>query len=197
MQKILFYGFWFAFSEAGIIAIASPSFLFHLNCTYVYMYGREREKCPLSFFSLLHHLFLFSLTRNTEDALLLHNHSCMTIQCPATLEQNGSWAKTSSKIHWSLRISTSQNMSPSGNCLSPQKSFVINWQVLTVSNSWKLLFQSNQLHFYMTYWKTNTLHKWLYEHCHLTPLCLQGLIKEEKLEKIFIQHTQTKWLAKK
>lgn len=37
----------------------------------------------------------------------------------------------------------------------------------------------------------------MFKHRHLTPLCLQGLIKEEKLEKILIQHTHTKWLAKK
>lgn len=197
MQKILFYGFWFASSEAGIIVIASLSFLFHLNCIYVHMYGRESEECPPSFFSLLHYfLFLFSLMRNAADALLLHhNYSCMTIQCLATLEQNGNWVKTSSKIHWSLWISTSQSMSSSANCLSPQK---LCDQLTSINcvQPMKLLFQNNQLHFYMTYWKNNTLCKWIYKHCHLTPLCLHGLIKEEKLEKIFIQHTQTKWLAK-
>lgn len=132
-RKFFFMGFVFmgyAFSEAGIIVIASPSFLFHLNCTYVYMYGRETEKLPPSF-SLLpfapFSLFLFSLTRNTEDTLLLHhNHSGMTIQCPAALEQSGNWVKTSNRIHRSLQISISQSMSPSGSCLSPQKSLVIN-----------------------------------------------------------------------
>lgn len=137
MQKISFYGFWCAFSEAGIVVIASPSCLFHLNCIYVYMYGRQTEKFPSSFFlPFAPFSFSFESHRNTEDALLLHhNHSGMTIQCPAILEQNGNWVKTSSRIHWPLQISTSQSMSPSGNCLSPQKCFVINWQILTVSNS--------------------------------------------------------------
>lgn len=155
MQKILFYGFcfyglWF-FRSWDYCRCLSLLFLFHLNCTYVYMYGRETEKLPPSFpllpfapFSL----FLFSLTRNTEDTLLLHhNHSGMTIQCPAALEQSGNWVKTSNRIHRSLQISISQSMSPSGSCLSPQKSLVINWQVLTVSNSQSYCSRANNFIF--------------------------------------------------
>lgn len=183
VQKILSYGFRFTFSEAGIIVIDSPSFLFHLNYTYVYMYRRETEKCATSFSSLLHHfLFLCSLTRNTDALLLHYNHSGMTIQCPVTLEQNGNWVKTSSRIQWSLKISTSHSMFLSGNCHSPQKSIVVNWQVLTVSNSWSYYSRATNFIFRLYVEKKNKLYKWMYIHRHLTPLCLQSLIKEEKLK---------------
>lgn len=138
-RKFFFMGFDVLFRKLGLLSLPLPP----LSSTWIapmFICMGERQRNSHPPFSLLpfapFSLFLFSLTRNTEDTLLLHhNHSGMTIQCPATLKQNGNWVKTSSRIHRSLQISISQSMSPSGNCLSPQKSLVINWQVLTVSNS--------------------------------------------------------------
>lgn len=154
-RKFFFMGFVFmgyAFSEAGIIVVASPSFFSSTWIAPMFICMGERQRNSHPPFSLLpfapFSLFLFSLTRNTEDTLLLHhNHSGMTIQCPAALEQSGNWVKTSNRIHRSLQISISQSMSPSGSCLSPQKSLVINWQVLTVSNSQSYCSRANNFIF--------------------------------------------------
>lgn len=194
-------GFDLIFQKLALLSLPlSPLFSTWIAPMFICMGERYRNVhppfspfCTILFFFL----FRFSLTRNTDTLLLHHNHSGMTIQCPATLEQSGNWVKTSSRIQWSLKISTSQSMFPSGNCHSPEKSIVINWQILFVSNSWCYYSRATNFIFTWCIEKNNTLYKGMCKHCHLTPLCLQGLIKEENLKKSSDNmHIQSGWQKK-
>lgn len=128
----------------------------------------ERQKCPHSFFSLLHH-FRYSLTRNRENALLLHhNHSGMTIQCPTTLEQSGNGWKQAAE-YTNLYKSPQARVCPHVETASLHKNALWSIDKINCMQLMKLLLQSNQLHFYMKNWKNNPLYKWMYKHCHLTP----------------------------
>lgn len=188
----IFCAFWFAFSEAGIIAFASPSCLppeLHL-CLYVWERDRNAHP-PLSLFCTI----FFTISPGTEKM-----HCCYTI---ITQAWQFNVLLLLSKVE--MDENKQQNTPTFTNLHKPE--YVPMWKLplstkmlcdqltkLTACNSWSCYCRA-----------TNFIFIWRIEKIiHYTSGCtntvtwhLRDLIKEENLGKNLIQHAHMKWLAKR